>query len=66
MRLSLFYLRCKPSVYVKCLSDHVALFETICEVKIANLNLYTAFFYFDANRVTSQIPMYYKIIMQLS
>ena len=66
MRLSLFYLWCKSSVYVKCLSDHVALFETICEVKIANLNLYAAFFYFDANRVTPQITMYDKILMQFS
>ena len=66
MRLSLFYLRCKPSTYVKCLRDHVALLETIGKVKAANLNLNTAFFNFDADRVTPQIPMYDKIIMQLS
>lgn len=66
MRLSLFYLRCKPSTYVKCLRDHVALLEAIGKVKAANLNLNTAFFNFDADRVTPQIPMYDKIIMQLS
>ena len=66
MRLSLFNLRCKPSTYVKCLRDHVALLETIGKVKAANLNLNTAFFNFDADRVTSHIPMYNKIIMQFS
>ena len=66
MRLSLFYLGCKPSTYVKCLRDHVALLEAIGKVKAANLNLNTAFFNFDADRVTPQIPMNDKIIMQLS